>query len=205
MLLFHFKVHNTKLLPKCLPLTIGGDVDYVKCVFDNFSSDWDDMTHRKVLFKNQSYNIVKTTEIESDGTCLVPAEVYIKPGIIDMLVYDDVGEKYTRTVKLFSAPDLKIKSTGEIVDTPSSYPDFNRKVKDVLANASESTYELFIKEMEEYVKEYAEDLSGTKDYNELINKPSIESVELINDKTFSDLGLDSITRIELDMMIYLGD
>lgn len=43
----------------------------------------------------------------------------------------------------------------------------------------------------------AEIVEGTYDYSELINKPSIENVELDGNKTFSDLGLDSIDNSEL--------
>lgn len=38
---------------------------------------------------------------------------------------------------------------------------------------------------------------GTTDYNKLINKPQIESVELIGDKTFKELGLDTLDAIEI--------
>ncbi len=38
---------------------------------------------------------------------------------------------------------------------------------------------------------------GENDYEKLDNKPSIEAVTLIGDKSFHDLGLDNITNIEL--------
>ena len=38
---------------------------------------------------------------------------------------------------------------------------------------------------------------GANDYERLNNKPSIESVELIGDKTFEDLGLEAIDNTEL--------
>lgn len=44
---------------------------------------------------------------------------------------------------------------------------------------------------------YGNGLSGTKDYNKLINKPQIESVELIGDKSFAELGLNAIDTIEI--------
>ena len=40
-------------------------------------------------------------------------------------------------------------------------------------------------------------VSGTKDYEKLINKPSIESVELIGNKDFSDLGLTALDADDL--------
>lgn len=38
---------------------------------------------------------------------------------------------------------------------------------------------------------------GTSDYEKLTNKPKIESVELIGNKTFEDLGLEAITNQEI--------
>ena len=38
---------------------------------------------------------------------------------------------------------------------------------------------------------------GTKDYNKLINKPQIESVELIGDKTFEELGLSALSAADI--------
>lgn len=38
---------------------------------------------------------------------------------------------------------------------------------------------------------------GTSDYEALNNKPSIEGVELIKDKSFTDLGLTEVTNQEI--------
>lgn len=38
---------------------------------------------------------------------------------------------------------------------------------------------------------------GTRDYNKLYNKPQIESIELIGDKSFAELGLNAIDAIEI--------
>ena len=40
--------------------------------------------------------------------------------------------------------------------------------------------------------------AGTYDYNQLINKPKIESVTLVENKTFDDLNMSRITDDELD-------
>ena len=42
---------------------------------------------------------------------------------------------------------------------------------------------------------------GTNDYNDLINKPSIEGVELIGDKTLEELGVEALTPQEIDAII----
>lgn len=38
---------------------------------------------------------------------------------------------------------------------------------------------------------------GTRDYEKLINKPQIESVTLIGNKTFEDLGLEELSGDDL--------
>lgn len=50
-----------------------------------------------------------------------------------------------------------------------------------------------------------EGAEGTNDYNRLINKPSINAVELIGDKNFTDLHLDAITPQQIDEIIYGGN
>lgn len=44
--------------------------------------------------------------------------------------------------------------------------------------------------------------SGTSNYVALINKPSIEDVTLVGNKTFKQLGLEAMTQQEIDQMIY---
>lgn len=43
--------------------------------------------------------------------------------------------------------------------------------------------------------------AGTRNYEDLYNKPSIESVELVGDKTFEELGMMAISNIELANLI----
>lgn len=42
---------------------------------------------------------------------------------------------------------------------------------------------------------------ATSDYRKLINKPKIEGVELIGNKTFDDLGMSTITNFELEKLL----
>ena len=42
---------------------------------------------------------------------------------------------------------------------------------------------------------------GTNDYEKLKNKPSINGVELIKNKSFDDLGMSIITNQELEDML----
>ena len=41
----------------------------------------------------------------------------------------------------------------------------------------------------------------TNDYNDLINKPSIEGVELVGDKTLEELGVEALTPQEIDELL----
>lgn len=47
--------------------------------------------------------------------------------------------------------------------------------------------------------------SGVLDYNKLINKPQINNVELIHNKSFEDLGLISLTNSEILQILNRGD
>lgn len=43
-------------------------------------------------------------------------------------------------------------------------------------------------------------VTGSTDYNDLTNKPKINTVELKGDKSFEDLGLQRITNREIEAM-----
>ncbi len=42
---------------------------------------------------------------------------------------------------------------------------------------------------------------GTNDYKKLKNKPQIEGIELIDNKSFEDLGAISLTNLEIENLI----
>ena len=44
-------------------------------------------------------------------------------------------------------------------------------------------------------------VGGTLDYDDLDNKPKINDVELKGNKTFENLGINTITNIELEEML----
>ena len=43
----------------------------------------------------------------------------------------------------------------------------------------------------------------TDDYNDLINKPSIEGVTLQGDKSFRELGMDTLSVQDIEKILYL--
>lgn len=60
-------------------------------------------------------------------------------------------------------------------------------------------------EDESLTNEFNMKLSGgesmVKDYNVLYNKPKIEGVTLIDDKTFDELGMRALTNMEIDELL----
>lgn len=49
----------------------------------------------------------------------------------------------------------------------------------------------------------SEGSSGTTNYNVLSNKPSIEGHTLVGDKTFKQLGMDTLAEWEIEKILYL--
>ncbi|EGV07908.1 hypothetical protein Javan112_0010 [Streptococcus phage Javan112] len=43
--------------------------------------------------------------------------------------------------------------------------------------------------------------SGSSDYNSLVNQPKINEVKLIGNRSLEELGLNSITNIELEELL----
>ncbi len=43
--------------------------------------------------------------------------------------------------------------------------------------------------------------AGTKDYEKLINKPRVNTIELVGDKSFADLGLRPLTNLEIEALL----
>lgn len=58
-----------------------------------------------------------------------------------------------------------------------------------------------LQEYEIGIEENIELSGGTNDYEKLKNKPSINGVELVKNKSFSDLGMDIISNQELEDML----
>ena len=50
----------------------------------------------------------------------------------------------------------------------------------------------------------ATDLGGTTNYNDLRNKPMIEGVELVGDKTYEELNLSGLTNAEIEELLNLS-
>ena len=72
----------------------------------------------------------------------------------------------------------------------------------ISSEISENTISIINQENEKQIlteKEYNL-MGGTTNYELLSNKPKINNVELIGDKTYEDLGFYSITNEEIDSL-----
>ena len=76
------------------------------------------------------------------------------------------------------------KLIGKIKTAPKLQGNIRQNAR-ILGHLAYSTYEL------------------NMDYNRLANKPSIEGVTLIDDKSFEDLGAISLTNMEIENLINL--
>ena len=65
----------------------------------------------------------------------------------------------------------------------------------------EVSLESNLHEYEIGIQENIEMSGGTNDYEKLKNKPSINGVELVKNKSFDDLGMYSITNQELEDLL----
>ena len=74
------------------------------------------------------------------------------------------------------------KIIGKIKTAPKLQGNIQQDAR-IIGHLAYSTYEL------------------NKDYNRLANKPSIEGVTLVDDKSFEDLGALSLTNLEIENLI----
>lgn len=113
-----------------------------------------------------------------------------------------------------SAGTYFIYLTGEAVDgsvyTSKYYMDntnenevINFNIAETLNPNSDNIYVDYANDVFEIKKVTAEGGggTGTGDYNELINKPRINGVELKNNKSFNDLGAKALSNSEIDDII----
>lgn len=107
---------------------------------------------------------------------------------------DDTNRLFINDAEI---PSSSWTGTGSYTATVEGHEITILKVEDTDGNigikrTSEFNYQL-----------YKHQKSGeeTTDYEELINKPQIEGVTLIGNKTFSDLTLDRITNSEINYLL----
>ena len=93
----------------------------------------------------------------------------------------------------------------DVVITNSNPISVSNDVKMYRGPRGYSNYELAKQHgFEGTEEEYLESIKGepgTTNYLDSINKPSIEGVTLVDDKTFEDLGAMSLTNLEIEKII----
>lgn len=183
-----------------------------------FSDEWDEYT-KVAVFKmkdGEAWEVILTND-----SCLIPTEVLVKAGLIQVGVYGINGTKVYPTIwsdYLYVLPGTT-EGQEPLAPTPSQYAQIiaimeavNNAIPDggltgyVLAKASDEDRDTewieidlsqFITDAPSDGKQYArQDGSwtrvtggGTGDYEELENKPSINGVELVGNKTLAQLGI----------------
>lgn len=71
-----------------------------------------------------------------------------------------------------------------------------QEIEQLITPSQEDNSEQLVTVAEETVT-----VEGTRDYNKLKNHPQINDIELIGNRTFEDLGADSLTNLEIDAII----
>ena len=168
-------------------LNNGDSISYIQCRVDLKSAIFKPSDTLVALFKSASYDIkeevVMSTSYDiKDGEfvnitslCFIPSKVFEHGGVIQFLIYKKDGERpykaqeATNVVEFFIKPDRYV---------PMTVPDMWQ----ALTNEVVSLRTLI-------------DLG--LDYETLSNKPLIEGVTLIGDKSYEELRLKGITANQI--------
>lgn len=165
----------------------NGNTDEYTCHFKFISSDWVDMTSRVAVFKSAAYNIAKVVTINSDCTCTIPWELTCKPGIIICAVTGTKVEDSTVVSKIVTNPEYTL-----LVE------DISTENVSYSTTPTPTEYEQFVVDIQDSLIDYFN--ANGFSYEALIDKPSIESVELIGDLEFSDFGYPIASVSDIDAM-----
>lgn len=189
-------------------------LNYFKCKFD-FDSQWDGFEVR-VYFKNASFNITKSAVLDDLNYCYIPWEVLAHTGVI---LCNVTGIKYIEgeakrltagPVKMFlhnsGSEEQRIKNITDNKATIDPLNVFVQKEEGTLEPDYQLTptpteYEQFVLQVKQYRDEVIKAQQISRDYNTLFNKPQIEGVELIHNKSFPELTLVSLSNIEIEELL----
>lgn len=191
-------------------------INYFKCQFE-FDESWDGF-EKRVYFKNASFNITKSSILDDLGYCYIPWEVLAHTGL---LLCNVTGIKYVdgEPIRLTAGPVefflhnhcseeqlIKKYSKEQAIVDPLNV--FCQKEEgtiepDYQLTPTPTEFEQYVALVKRYRDEMAEMLIDIfdGDYNELYNKPSIEDVTLIGNKTFPELTLISLENTEIEELL----
>ena len=174
-------------------LTRSDDVSFIQCRVDLHSSVFRAEDVLVAVFKSASYNIkeevilsvsydtVDGEIVDIRGYAFVPTKVFEHGGVIQLMIYkkgrvlSDLAQVSTNTVEFFLDPRRYVPLT-----VPQMWQYIAHEVSDIW--------------------EIIGSLSDL-DYEVLINKPSIEGITLIGNKTYPELNLLSLTNTEIDIIV----
>ena len=214
---FSVKGQRIKLNTDLRKVKVTSDtINYFKCCFD-FDAEWDGFDKR-IYFKNASFNITKSSLPDDSGCCYIPWEVLAHTGLI---LCNITGIKYVdgEPVRLTAGPvEFFVHNHGSEEQLIKKIDNGKATIDplNVFCQKDEGTLEpdyqqdLTPTEFEQYVaivKKYRDEMAEmiidvfSGDYNDLYNKPSIEDVTLIGNKTFPELTLVGLTNVEIEEML----
>jgi len=217
MVIIKFSVHGQRLklktdLRKCV--VTSDTLNYFKCQFE-FDSSWDGFDKR-VYFKNASFNITKPAVPDDSGYCFIPWEVLANTGVI---LCNVTGIKYVdgEPIRLTAGPikmffhnsgtkEQHIRNFKENHPHTPPFDVFCQReegtiVPDNQRKPTPTEFEQYIAIVKKYRDEVIDNKEYACNYLNLTNKPQIESVTLVGNKTFEELTLLGLTNIEIEEML----
>lgn len=142
-----------------------------------------------------TYGVVS---IEDDGTYVTLDGSSVKTratSMVDVRTNDRVAVMFKNHSATITGNLSRPTSDSMTAHSVTVLPEKTPSMQDVMVVVNGDTkYQVSIDALGDLI-------GGTRDYKDLINKPSIETVELEDDKTFEDLNLSRITNTELENML----
>ena len=161
-----------------------GNLNIYKLIFD-FIEEVNDLT-KIVTFTTTDNKVYKASII--DNIAYIPFEALENTGTLEIGVYAYKGEELIRS---YGKTSSKVRQ-GSYVEDSETENKFNQ-------NDFERYLELnnqILAEMRELLAQAPSGGTGTSNYNDLENRPSINGVVLEGNKTLEDLGIASKEEIE---------
>jgi len=156
-------------------------VSYIRCKFELYDEDWKGLPIYGALFKSASYNVTEDVLLDDKQSCFVPADVFRHGGVIQVLAYAcfDLANYHNAHV----ATDV-----FEFFIEPNSYS----------AADSAAAWQTIASELMDDIENMQAIIAAGVDYNDVRNKPQIESSTLEGNKTYSDLNLIPLSNTDID-------
>lgn len=174
---------------------VSGQVNFVE-IKTFFDSSWDGL--------NKSYQFMRSDAVyqvdTNDSLFNLPYEVTEEFGTVEIMVkgtcLDETGEIIEKQVTVTPVRFRVMSSDLVDEDQIENLGELTPSIIEQLRLLMEQT-NMRVDDLESIIGEVTE----TGDYEKLVNKPTINNVMLVGDKTFDDLGLTSISNLEIENLI----